>query len=344
MFEDTLIKSEIPYIIYGGISFYARREIKDALAFIRLALDFNQDFYLKRIINVPKRQIGQVSLQKLEQKAKDLGMSMFSAIDYVDVTPQAKKGMQEFKLMMKEIQDSLNDMESLDEIMAILMAKTKYIDSLKEEGDDIADDRIENLMDLKTVFSRGDHYYEGSFREKLIQQLDQISLYSDLDQDVEDINRVRLSTYHQVKGLEFKVVFMVVMEEGIFPGDRSLGSSFEIEEERRVAYVGMTRAKEKLYLSYADQRMLYGTMRYSQPSRFLKESRLKSEEKEIKIDRNTTSKHMLNTGDQIMHQVFGRGVVIRIDSDIATIAFDFPHGIKKILESHPSIRKVKKEN
>lgn len=344
MFEDTLIKSEIPYIIYGGISFYARREIKDALAFIRLALDFNQDFFLKRIINVPKRQIGLVSIQKLEQKAKDLNMSMFDALDIADVTPQAKKGMQEFKQMMLEIRESFNHMESLDEIMAVLMAKTKYIDSLREEGDDVADDRIENLMDLKTVFSRGDHYYEGDFYGKLKQQLDQISLYSDLDQDVEDTNRVRLSTYHQVKGLEFKVVFMVVMEEGIFPSDRSLGSSFEIEEERRVAYVGMTRAKEKLYLSYADQRMLYGSMRHGVPSRFIKESRLKVEEKEDFKYESMSSKHMLNTGDHVNHQIFGKGVVIRVDSDIATIAFDFPHGIKKILESHPSIRKVKKEN
>ncbi|MDD3067237.1 MAG: UvrD-helicase domain-containing protein [Acholeplasmataceae bacterium] len=344
MFEDTLIKSEIPYIIYGGISFYQRREIKDALAFIRLALDFNQDFYLKRIINVPKRQVGQVSVQKLEQKAKDLNISMFKAIDYVEVTPQAKKGLQEFKEMMIEIRDAFNDMEALDEIMAVLMAKTKYIESLKEEGDDVADDRIENLMDLKTVFSRGDYYYEGTFVEKLHQQLDQISLYSDLDQDVEDVNRVKLSTYHQVKGLEFQVVFMVVMEEGIFPGDRSLGSSFEIEEERRVAYVGMTRAKEKLYLSYADQRMLYGSMRHSIPSRFLKESKIGINENK-EIDQNDdTQKHMLSTGDHVMHQVFGKGVVIRVDDDIATIAFGFPHGIKKILESHPSIRKVKKEN
>lgn len=344
MFEDTFIKSEIPYIIYGGISFYARREIKDALAFIRLALDFNQDFYLKRIINVPKRQIGQVSLQKLEQKAKALNISMFKAIDHVEVTPQAIKGMQDFKQMMIEIHEAFLNMESLDEIMALLMAKTKYIESLREEGDDIADDRIENLMDLKTVFSRGDHYYEGTFTEKLIQQLDQISLYSDLDQDVEDINRVRLSTYHQVKGLEFQVVFMVVMEEGIFPGDRALGSSFEIEEERRIAYVGMTRAKQKLYLSYADQRMLYGSMRHSLPSRFLKESRIKTEENNEQEQIVSSSKHMLQTGDHVLHQVFGKGVVIRVDLDIATIAFDFPHGIKKILEIHPSIRKVKKEN
>jgi DNA helicase-2/ATP-dependent DNA helicase PcrA len=146
---------------------------------------------------------------------------------------------------------------------------------------------------------------------KTHQQLDQISLYSDLDQDVEDVNRVKLSTYHQVKGLEFQVVFMVVMEEGIFPGDRSLGSSFEIEEERRVAYVGMTRAKEKLYLSYADQRMLYGSMRHSIPSRFLKESKIGINENK-EIDQNVyTQKHMLRTGDHVMHQVFEKVLSFR---------------------------------
>ncbi|MBN2300009.1 MAG: ATP-binding domain-containing protein, partial [Acholeplasmataceae bacterium] len=147
--------------------------------------------------------------------------------------------------------------------------------------------------------------------------------------------------YHQVKGLEFEVVFMVVMEENIFPSDRSLMNPREMEEERRVAYVGITRAKRKLYMSYADQRMVYGQMRYSYPSRFIQETRAKVDEPKTIYEGSQVS-HLLKTGDHVEHSVFGRGVVIRVDDDIATIAFAMPHGIKKILESHPSIRKVKK--
>lgn len=341
LFEDTLIKEGIPYIIYGGISFYERKEIKDALAYIRVTLDPTQDFFLKRIINVPKRSIGLISLQKLELKAKELGVSMFEAIDYVSVTPSAKQSMLDFKKLINDLEQGFGDMVDLEQIMPYLMGKTGYIDMLKAEGDEISDDRINNLKELQSVFTRGDIYYEGSFLERLQQQLDQIALYSDMDQDVDDFDHVKLATYHQVKGLEFTVVFMVVMEENIFPSDRALMSPREMEEERRVAYVGITRAKKKLYISYADQRMVYGSIRYSYPSRFVQEMRVKADEPKT-IYQGEQISHLLKTGDHVEHNVFGSGVVIRIDDDIATIAFAMPHGIKKILESHPSLRKVRK--
>lgn len=341
LFEDAMIKASIPYIIYGGISFYERKEIKDALAYIRVVIDPTQDFYLKRIINVPKRSIGLISLQKLETRAKELGVSMFEAINYVQVTPSAKQSMTEFKNLIMEMEKGFEDMVDLEQIMPYLMNKTGYVDMLKAEGDEISDDRINNLRELQSVFTRGDIYYEGSFIDRLTQQLDQIALYSDMDQDVDDFNHVKLATYHQVKGLEFTVVFMVVMEENIFPSDKSLMNPKEMEEERRVAYVGITRAKKKLYLSYADQRMVYGSIRYSYPSRFIQESRVRIDEPKTIYESEQIS-HLLKTGDHIEHNVFGRGVVIRVDDDIATIAFAMPHGIKKILESHPSLRKVKK--
>ena len=341
LFEEALIKEGIPYIIYGGISFYERKEIKDALAYIRIVIDPSLDFYFKRIVNVPKRSIGLVSIQKLEQRANELGVSMFEAIDYTDLTPAAKNSLFEFKQLINEMNQDFNDLVDLSQIMPYLMAKTKYIDMLKAEDNEIADDRIDNLKELQNVFTRGDMYYEGSFIEKLTQQLDQIALYSDQDQDLEDFDHVKLATYHQVKGLEFKVVFMVVMEENIFPSDRSLMSSTELEEERRVAYVGITRAKEKLYFSYADQRMVYGSMRYSYPSRFIQESRVKLDQPKTIYDGDQVS-HLLKTGDKVEHNVFGLGVVISVDEDIATIAFGMPHGIKKILESHPALRKQRK--
>jgi DNA helicase II / ATP-dependent DNA helicase PcrA len=341
LFEEALIKEGIPYIIYGGISFYERKEIKDALAYIRIVLDPSLDFYFKRIVNVPKRSIGLVSIQKLEQSAKALGVSMFDAIEYTDLTPAAKNSLLEFKKLILEMNQDFNDLVDLSQIMPYLMAKTKYIDMLRAEDNEIADDRIDNLKELQNVFTRGDIYYEGSFVEKLTQQLDQIALYSDQDQDLDDFDHVKLATYHQVKGLEFRVVFMVVMEENIFPSDRSLMNPSELEEERRVAYVGITRAKEKLYFSYADQRMVYGSMRYSYPSRFIQESRVKLDQPKTIYDGDQVS-HLLKTGDKVEHNVFGLGVVITVDEDIATIAFGMPHGIKKILESHPALRKQRK--
>jgi len=341
LFEEAMIKEGIPYIIYGGISFYERKEIKDALAYIRVILEPDLDFYLKRIVNVPKRSIGLVSVQKLETKAKELGLSMFDAIDYVDLTPQAKKSLIDFKALIFEMRDQFDTFENLSEIMPYLMKKSGYMDMLRAENDEIADDRIDNLKELQNVFVRGDMYYEGTFYEKIRAQLDQIALYTDLDQDVEDFDHVKLATYHQVKGLEFRVVFMVVMEENIFPSDRSLMNPSELEEERRIAYVGITRAKERLYMSYADQRMVYGSMRYSYPSRFINESRVEMEKGQVVYDQKSSS-NLLKMGDHVNHQVFGLGVVVRVDGDIATIAFGMPHGVKKILESHPSLTKVRK--
>ncbi len=342
LFEDAMIKEGIPYIIYGGISFYERKEIKDALAYIRVINDYTQDFYFKRIVNVPKRAIGLKSVQLLEAKARQLGVSMFEAIDYVELRPQAKSALLEFKQMIVDLKESFDEMEDLYELMPVLMSKTGYTAMLKAENSEQADDRIDNLKELQSVFTRGDIYYEGSFYEKLNQQLDQIALYSDLDQDVTEEDHVKLATYHQVKGLEFKAVFMVVLEEGIFPGDRALMSTYELEEERRVAYVGITRAKERLYMTHAEKRMVYGQMKIGYPSRFIKESRsdVIEETPKVRYDRQD---HLLKTGDHVDHQVFGKGVVVSVDKEIATIAFAMPHGIKQLLESHPSIRKIKKQ-
>lgn len=342
LFEDSMMKENIPYIIYGGISFYQRKEIKDALAFIRVALEPHLDFYVKRIINIPKRGIGQVTVQRLVDKARELGVSLYDAISHVKLSPTAMKGLNAFKQIIEDISDAFFGMSELSQIMSYVMERTGYIAMLKAENSEIADNRIDNLKELQSVFVRGDLYYEGNFYERLRQQLDQIALYSGLDQDITEDNRVKLSTYHQVKGLEFKVVFMVVMEETIFPNENSRYSAPELEEERRVAYVGITRAKEKLYMTYAKERLLYGQKRMGYPSRFISESKPFGEihkQSEIPL----SSSHVLNMGDHVMHRVFGKGVVIKVEEDIATIAFAMPYGIKHLLESHPAIKKIDKK-
>jgi len=343
LFEDTLIKESISYIIYGGVSFYQRKEIKDALAYMRLGLDPHQDFFFKRVVNVPKRSIGKVSIQRLEDKARELGISLFAAIDYVDLRPQALSGLRGFKKLIEDIKDAFFDMADLQEIMPILMHLTGYVDMLKAENTEQADDRVNNLRELQSVFVRGDMYYEGNFYDKIKEQLDQISLFSDLDQDVDEESRVKLATYHQVKGLEFKVVFMVALEEGLFPNNNAMMSSIELEEERRVAYVGMTRAKEKLYMTHANRRMQYGELKIGYPSRFIKESRPYEETQPRKYYQPKTiqSGHILKSGDKVEHKVFGIGVVVSVNEDIAKIAFSMPHGIKNILESHPAIKKIR---
>ena len=141
-------------------------EIKDALAYIRVVLDPMQDFFLKRIINVPKRSIGMVSVQKIETKARELGVPMFDAIPYTDLTPAARQSLFDFRKMIQDMQEKFDTMENLAEIMPYLMGKTGYIDMLRAEDDEIADDRIDNLKELQNVFTRGDEYYEGTFMEK----------------------------------------------------------------------------------------------------------------------------------------------------------------------------------
>ena len=341
LFEDALIKEGMPYIIYGGISFYERREIKDALAYIRVIKDTNLDFYLSRIINVPKRSIGLKSIQTLKSTARTLNCSMFDAIDHVDLRPSTKKALLQFKELILSLKKDFDIMEDLYQIMPILMKKTGYMDMLKNQNSETAEDRMNNLRELQSVFTRGDSFYEGTIYEKLTQQLDQIALYTELDKQVQSDEQIKLATYHQVKGLEFKVVFMVVLEEGIFPSEHALMSSYELEEERRVAYVGITRAKEKLYMSYATRRMLFGQQKMGYPSRFINESRLGlPEQKAYKV--YDTESHILATGDHVDHIVFGKGVVVSVEKDIATIAFALPFGVKQIIESHPSIKKIKK--
>ena len=336
IFEDALIKEGIPYKIYGGMSFYERKEIKDMLAYVRVVLDPILDFYVKRIINLPRRGIGDVSIKKLEDYAKSSGMSMFDSIDTLDINGKIKQSFKEFKETVVAIQEKMPSMTQLEEIIYAVIDHTGYVDMLKAEQDETSEDRILNIKELASVFKSANYYYEGTFTSKLIQLLDQMSLYTDKDTEKDLDDALILSTIHQVKGLEFKAVFMVVLEEGVFPSEFSQMNPIELEEERRVAYVGITRAKRRLFISYAQKRMLYGQFKMNYPSRFVKEMKALIQKPMIEDEMKGA---FLSKGDKVTHQVFGDGVVITVDDDIATIAFPMPHGIKKILESHPSLKK-----
>lgn len=340
-YEDVFMKYNIPYTLYGGISFYQRKEIKDILAYIRLVVDNSLDFYLMRVINTPRRAIGPTTLNKLQAHAKELNLSMFDAIDTLDVTGKTKQSLLEFKQLILAMKNHFNTFTELDGVVNYVAHQTGYIKMLEEDNDDVSKDRIEYIKELNNPFVQAKFYYEGDFNEQLKELLDQIALYSDLDRTTKQ-NAVVLSTFHQVKGLEFKVVFMTVMEEQIFPSNQSFMDLNELEEERRIAYVGITRAKERLYLTRSEKRLLYGALIYPRPSRFLKEM-MPDEEVFVKKHSQkapTQQSTYLKPGDRIMHQVFGQGVVISLEKDIATIAFSMPHGIKQLIESHPSIKKL----
>lgn len=338
IFEDALIKEGMPYKIFGGISFYERKEIKDAIAYIRVCLDPIENFYLKRIINVPRRGIGLTSLEKLEKHAKSEGLSMFDAIESVPITGKSKQALLEFKETIESIQEASQELNHLDEFLATVLDISGYVDMLKADHDETSEDRISNLKELVTVFKRSEGYYEGNMKQKVQQLLDQIALYTSLDKSSDD-ESIILSTIHQVKGLEFKAVFMVVMEESIFPSEFTLSDPRELEEERRVCYVGITRAKRYLYISHAQRRMIYGQFKLNYASRFLKEMRQQKVEQFTTSNSSSIQKTYLSKGDKVTHTVFGDGVVVSMEEDVATIAFPAPHGIRKIIESHPALKK-----
>ncbi len=309
IFEDALIKEGLPYKIYGGISFYERKEIKDAIAYIHVILDPIENFYLKRIINVPRRGIGQTTIAKLEAHAREEGLSMFDAIDTVNINGKSKQALLEFKEIIESIQTSIQDITHLDEFLASVLDISGYMDMLKADHDEMSEDRISNLKELVTVFKRSEGYYEGNTKQKVQQLLDQIALYTSLDKSSDD-EAIILSTIHQVKGLEFKAVFMVVMEEGIFPSDFSLVDPRELEEERRVCYVGVTRAKRNLYISHAQRRMVYGQFKMNFASRFLREMKQDKKLEDSISSSVQQQKTYLSKGDKVTHTVFGDGVVI----------------------------------
>ena len=267
--EDILRREDIPYKIVGGLKFYERKEIKDAIAYLRLIQNSADNLSLKRIINEPKRGIGKASLENIEELAEKNGISMYEVI----------KRANEFELNRvfvnsREFVETIEDLAKrkselkISEIITETMKKTGYIKALEDEDTVEAENRIENLNELLTVAIE---FEEENAENGLAEFLEGITLSSDLDNMEETEDTVTLMTLHSAKGLEFPVVFLVGMEEGIFPGYKSIGEAKELEEERRLCYVGITRAKEHLHMTCAKQRTVFGSTSCNAVSRFMKE-------------------------------------------------------------------------
>ena len=267
--EDILRRENIPYKIVGGLKFYERKEIKDIISYLRLIQNHSDNLSLKRIINEPKRGIGKTSLDNIEAISNSNGISMYEIIKNAEQygLNRVFLNSREFINAIEELSNKKDEM-SISELIKLTLNKTGYTKALEQENTVEAENRIENLEEFLTVAIE----FEEEFAEnKLSDFLEGITLSSDLDEMEETEESVTLMTLHSAKGLEFPVVFLVGMEEGIFPGFKSIGEPKELEEERRLCYVGITRAKENLFLTCSKQRTIFGSTSCNPKSRFLQE-------------------------------------------------------------------------
>lgn len=268
--ERTLVKSGVPYKIVGGTRFYERKEIKDILAYMFLIHNTSDDLRLTRIINEPKRKIGQATIDNLKAIAQAEGGSIFDAAKHAnlyDVTLRAYPRLNDFTNLIEMLKEHSKKVP-LSQLIKDISVYSGYISMLEAENTDEARDRINNIAELVSTAANFEEQNEdttlGAF-------LEEISLMTDIDNLEEGDDRVVLMTLHSAKGLEFDNVFIAGAEEGLFPGQRAIESNDELEEERRLMYVGITRAKKKLYITHTVHRTLYGNTKYNKPSRFLEE-------------------------------------------------------------------------
>lgn len=355
LLEEELLKARIPYSIYGGLKFYDRREIKDILAYLKVISNSADDISLKRIINTPKRGIGARTVEKIEAHANRSGENFFSALldfEEMDLSTRVKSAIKNFVLVISSLK-SMSEIISIAELIDKIVNNTGYLQELAEEGDIEFQSRMENISELKSVAAE---YEDKSDVKNLGDFLSSIALTSDIDVYEETDDTVTLMTLHSSKGLEFPVVFISGMEEGIFPSAKSLMSDVQLEEERRLAYVGMTRAKQKLYLSYALGRNYFGKYSAQLVSRFIKDvpnelingspklgssstsedrgyslidKYKKKREMIVQVEPKTISPEHFNISEEVMHPIYGKGRIVAKNDTTYTIVFAGA-GIKKI--------------
>lgn len=382
--EETFLKANIPYKMVGGHKFYDRKEIKDILAYLQVIANPADSLSLLRIINVPKRGVGAGSIEKLQSFAALHDFSLLEAGQNVALSSLKGKAATEIEKLAQSLAD-FNQMIpylSVTELTREVLEKTGYEDELKRQNNLESQNRLENLEEFLSVTMEFDKTYEAQPEEeqeapedKLTIFLNDLALLSDVDSYEEEASEVTLMTLHAAKGLEFPVVFLVGMEEGVFPLSRAMMEEAELEEERRLAYVGITRAEEVLYLTNALSRTLYGKTQYNRPSRFVSE--IESEllqgkgngaPGEKKAPAATFApkvfkpqyKQPVNTGvpgkketsaagvtwkvgDKVEHKKWGQGTVVRVGGSQKDLELDvaFPsQGIKRLLAAFAPITKV----
>lgn len=343
LIEEEMLKNGIPYRIIGSFYFYNRKEIKDLLCYLRLINNPMDDVSLLRVINTPKRGIGDKTIDNLTNNANEQSISLFEAIN-----SGKELGFKNLILEMQKECESL----TLTEMVDLVLKKSGLRDELVNDKSLESEIRLENLEEFKSI-TKG--YEEEYGVISLTDFLNEVSLVSDISEHQDSNNKVSLMTIHAVKGLEFDNVFIVGMEEGIFPHYNSIneGTLSAIEEERRLCYVAITRAKKNLWMLNAKKRTLFGNTQINMPSRFMDEIDVKYIETEnnrttiinkasnfIKGNMFRDTDVSYNVGDHVKHDEFGEGIVVSVDKSLITIAFPHPYGIKKMMAKHKSITKI----
>ncbi|MEB3831074.1 DNA helicase PcrA [Phormidium sp. CCY1219] len=347
-FEDVLVRTDLRYRVVGGLRFYDRKEVKDVLAYLRAIANPADSISLRRIINTPKRGIGKTTLDKLEAVAQELGVPLWEIIrdetSVKTIAGRSAKSVIEFAQIIKNWQAETHTLPALEIVQGVI-DDSGYIAALKNEGTDEAENRIGNVEQLYSAIMQ---YAEEQEDESLAGFLANASLASDLDSLGEGEEAVSLLTLHAAKGLEFPVVFMVGMEDGLFPNFRSLNDARALEEERRLCYVGITRAQERLFLTHAAQRRLWGSYETTRPSRFLAElprellqgNAVAKPRRQRRIPTGNRGKGAAagavdwNVGDLVIHDTFGAGEVSHVFGSAGKIslAIKFPRGGQKIID------------
>ena len=329
--EDLLVRQGVPYRVIGGPRFYERAEVKDAIAYLQVITNSADEVSLRRILNRPRRGIGQTTLDRLAGHASHMGWTLWEAIEHaaaVSLSAAAAGKVREFGAMIEDLRVEAGELGPAALVERTLSA-SGYMEMLEAERTFESQGRIENLQELVGVAR--EYEERGQEEASLDAFLQEISLFS--DQDALDVERadVTLMTLHNAKGLEFPIVFIIGMEEGLFPHQRSLEEGSE-DEERRLCYVGMTRARERLTLLHAHSRTIFGARGYNLPSRFLAElpqdgvdrvresgwSRPSAASSAAAPDRPIPA---LSVGDEVRHSTLGDGVVIGLEADVVAIRF-----------------------
>ncbi|MBS1702323.1 MAG: DNA helicase PcrA [Armatimonadetes bacterium] len=371
--EEAFLTNRIPHILIGGQRFYERKEIKDMLAYLRLIHNPRDDISFKRIVNVPTRGIGNSAVSLMEDFVSRTGMTFFDAANdqgvQVSMQKKAASSLGVFCDAVREAQE-LAEQGPITPVLRSILNQSGYLDALKQEHSDDSIARLENLQELLNVTHQ---YDETADEPNLGEFLESVALVADVDNLVEGGDAVTLMTLHSAKGLEFPVVFLAGLEEGVFPHSRSLYSDTELEEERRLAYVGMTRAREELHLSHAHRRSLYGMPNFNARSRFVDDippmildirgdngytfnpsppvrsvtqqrtgTYTITEPPAPKPERNY--KPLFEVGERVKHAKFGIGVVIacnpiKDDSEV-TVAFPGVTGVKKLVQKLAKLEKI----
>ena len=335
LFEEELRMLNINYKVIGSVRFYDRKEIKDIISYLQFLVNDSDTVAFERIVNVPRRGIGESTVEKIRVYLNETGKSIFEALESIEeiknISPRIKGSLSEFKDLITELKSY--SLQGPSKTIQKVLELTGYKMSLIKEGTLESQMRIENIEELLNSAFSFENLYEEEIDEPygmLRDYLESIALFSETDK-LEDADRVLLMTLHNAKGLEFPYVFMTGMEENLFPHERSSqGDNSEIEEERRLCYVGITRAEKKLYLTHAWSRTLWGGTVYNLPSRFLEEGSSHFDTVDFSLDTNQKDSTQLEvgTGQKIIHEKYGEGLVLEVQGNEITVQFNDDIGVK----------------